>query len=983
MSKVQKIGNKKKTIIIIAVILVLLSAVFLVDTYRFGFGLPKTSSQISAVNNVAIGARGNKFVLNNSGYEVLRINEKGKVDLIISGGSDSERGYSCARAVTEDNDGNIYIHDVIPSDEAVSWYGRERIVKFDKWGRYSKTVYDDTYDIPSLRYHIMSLQCTDGVVYAIKGTDYGLQLLDVNASSPRNFPFEGGEVSLSCVTYNKADDSIYACRKNGDMLRIRGGYEVLFENADSEVGGDFFGSISIDPEGRIMFCGVNTGVIHVYENGEITYAFLDQVEATTMDCSNGYLFNEYYDIAMADSFNGSVDVYDSLSYSPEVTAIFIGQIIAWLILAAAAGYIIFRALKAILKSSSRVRSIFVIAIVIAAASIGFCAYVYNELQTISKDDMVEREILCARLVDEAVSGKDFLSIQGVDDFRSDAYMEIKENTDRIILDDGISAGDLYLMMYTVEDDVLYVRYSTEESYGCEYYYDVINENVKAALAADEYYVQSESREINGIFQSTFYPKHDETGNVIGVIEVGTDLTFLEKRIKDGLTSLFLSIIALGVVFVLIILEIIELKDSSKEISKEEIITGRKPIPVSMYRFIVFIIFFATNITTPFLSIYALSISETTGIFSAFSPEIQAAIPISAEVFSGAIFSFLGGGIIDRLGTRKAGILGSAIFFGGLAIRFLYPSIAILTLGNLIQGAGWGIFLLIVNARIAGEPDDAEREKGFTNYTIGLQNGINSGVVFGGFLLGISSYKVVFAVAAVLSLGVLVFVMIYVFNTNADVAAATEENAEKTSNAKAYLKFLLSPRVIVYFLMIIIPVISASYYLNYMYPLVADSIGMAEDMIGYSFLLNGLVMICFGNLLVRYASKFFHRSTQLMLSSIVYTVMFAMVGFFQSTATLLISLVLMAITCSVGQVAQTTFYSDLKETEELGYERAMGVYSLFENLAQTCGSFIFGYILNIGITAGLTVYGIIIGICGVIFAVVVKRCNRKEHRGLVK
>jgi len=67
------------------------------------------------------------------------------------------------------------------------------------------------------------------------------------------------------------------------------------------------------------------------------------------------------------------------------------------------------------------------------------------------------------------------------------------------------------------------------------------------------------------------------------------------------------------------------------------------------------------------------------------------------------------------------------------------------------------------------------------------------------------------------------------------------------------------------------------------------------------------------------------------------------------------------------------------TKKFGYEKAMGVYSLFENLSQSAGSFIFGYILTVGIKTGMTVYGLTIGIAGVIFALFILLTEKADKR----
>lgn len=146
--------------------------------------------------------------------------------------------------------------------------------------------------------------------------------------------------------------------------------------------------------------------------------------------------------------------------------------------------------------------------------------------------------------------------------------------------------------------------------------------------------------------------------------------------------------------------------------------------------------------------------------------------------------------------------------------------------------------------------------------------------------------------------------------------------------------------------------------------------MSENNIGYSYLINGIVIICFGNLIENFMSRLFNRKVLLLIASLLYLVTFAIVGLLNSISALLISLILLGVSDSFGYVVQSTFYTELEETKKFGYEKAMGVYSLFENLSQSAGSFIFGYILTIGVKVGMIAYGIIIGACAVLFVMVV-------------
>ena len=73
---------------------------------------------------------------------------------------------------------------------------------------------------------------------------------------------------------------------------------------------------------------------------------------------------------------------------------------------------------------------------------------------------------------------------------------------------------------------------------------------------------------------------------------------------------------------------------------------------------------------------------------------------------------------------------------------------------------------------------------------------------------------------------------------------------------------------------------------------------------------------------------------------------------QNIPSLLIALALIGVADSFGIPLLTSYFTDLKDVEQFGYDRGLGVYSLFENGAQSLGSFVFGYVLVLGVGRGL-------------------------------
>jgi predicted MFS family arabinose efflux permease len=367
-------------------------------------------------------------------------------------------------------------------------------------------------------------------------------------------------------------------------------------------------------------------------------------------------------------------------------------------------------------------------------------------------------------------------------------------------------------------------------------------------------------------------------------------------------------------------------------------------------------------STSFLPLYALDIAgKETGL--SIPKEVLAAIPISAEVLFGAIFSIMGNVVIKFLGQKKSAVLGSILFTAGLLTRMLVPNIWILTLGNSIMGSGWGILLLIVNTVIA-MGNEEEKNQGFAGYSAAALNGVNCGIVFGGFLVNWLSYTAIFLFAVAVSLLVAAHVWTYLTK----VVYQPEEAQEEASGSIGFFRFISDRSIVKFFLMIVIPVIACSYFLNYMYPILGSEYGLSETKVGYSFLINGLIVICFSNLLTDYFSKKVKKAYSLVIASLLYSAAFLCVAFMQNVLSLIIVLVLLGLSDSFGLPLQTSYYTDLDAVKKYGYDKSIGIYSLFENIAQCGGSFVFSYVLIIGVKKGLLIVLGIVAVLAVLFGI---------------
>lgn len=449
---------------------------------------------------------------------------------------------------------------------------------------------------------------------------------------------------------------------------------------------------------------------------------------------------------------------------------------------------------------------------------------------------------------------------------------------------------------------------------------------------------------------------------------------LTEKSREIQVSLIINLIAIMVVFFMLTFEVIYFIKGRQELKRRKQEENNSRLPVEIFRFIVFLVFFFTNLTCAILPIYAMKISEKMSV-QGLSPAMLAAVPISAEVLSGAIFSALGGKVIHKLGAKRSVFVSSVLLTAGLGLRVV-SNIWLLTLSALLLGAGWGVLLLLVNLMIVELPDE-EKNRAYAYYSVSSLSGANCAVVFGGFLLQWMSYTALFAVTAVLSVLLFLVANKYMSKYTSD---NEEENCETEDTHMNIVQFIFRPRIISFFLLMMIPLLICGYFLNYMFPIVGSEWGLSETYIGYTYLLNGIFVLILGTPLTEFFSNRGWKHLGLAAAAFIYAAAFLEVAMLQNIPSLLIALALIGVADSFGIPLLTSYFTDLKDVERFGYDRGLGVYSLFENGAQSLGSFVFGYVLVLGVGRGLIFVLILVSVLSAAFLISTTFAAHRDKKG---
>lgn len=960
--------SKKRIFTVIGVI----ASIFIVCFWKEWLLVnPFASYTFSDVSYASRDSEGNTYVVCDSGSEILKLSSDGK--LLWKTGS-SEEGFLSAGRVVADSEGNIYVYDVrIAQGIQIA---SEQIVKLSPDGRFDSVMALVDDRAGTVRQSIVGLVPKEsGAVYMVKDEE-GIVLCDLEEEGSVSYPLNAAESTVLNSAYNSEDEVLYYVTYDGKIYQYSDGKNdrLLYDSDSAE------GSIpqEISYSDGFLYCadiGLRDTIQISCEDGdigriEVLEAFDKREIAYYVNASGGLTAATSYSVILWEG-----DTYEQLWDAPLSAGAAFLCCLVWLaltVICIAAALCIIKAVICLIRRCSFYAKI-TMAIIAGIACIValFIGILLPSFQDMLLDGIYSRGKLAATAVTNSLPVESFENLKKPSDFMSEDYQKVRQAVRDVFVSKDDSTNDLYCVLYTVDDGMVKLVYTMEDI--CVVYpYDWEYEGTDMQRVMEEGATVTYSTSTSsGNFVFVHSPIYDDDGDVIGIIEVGTDLQSVKEKGTGIQMTLIVNLLAVTAAFFMLVYEIIFFVRGRNELSKRKLSENDNGLPVEIFRFIVFLIFFFTNLTSAILPIYAVNISEDMSS-QLISPVMLAALPISAEVVSGAVFSAVGGKVINGLGAKKSIMISSVLFTAGLGIRVI-PNIWLLTLSSLLIGAGWGILLLLVNIMIVELPDE-EKDRGYAYYSVSAVSGANCAVVFGGFLVQWMSYTAVFAITAALS-------VILFFVCRRYMSRYTSGNNEATGEAQethmSMLRFILRPRVIGFFVLMLTPLLICGYFLNYMFPIIGSQWGLSETYIGYAYILNGIVVLMLGTGLTEFFSNRNLKQVGLAISALLYAAAFLEVAIFANIPSLLVALVLIGVADSFGVPLLTGYFTDIKDVERYGYDRGFGVYSLFENGAQSLGSFVFGYVLLLGVRKGLTLMMIIISVFAIAFLISNKLEARRE------
>ncbi|MDO5702327.1 MAG: MFS transporter [Lachnospiraceae bacterium] len=906
---------------------------------------------LEEINTACQDTDGNLYVIDKAGERLLKIDPNGVLQWkITASGSNFEK----AVRVCADKQGHIYIQD--RSIRSGIRLQNETVLQYSTDGVYEKTVFRRGASEDQIRPSIIGISISGDVPCAFITMDDRIVVRELLTAETTHFPLDHADELVLNAAWDYETKTLWYCTFNGRIFRYEDGEKdtLLYDNSKHVE--------EIESTPRAVSC--LNGTVYAADRGlrcvnaiddktgEVTFLTQDIPWEERELCDN--VTSDYSVVSVTESvvkiWDG--DQCEEIGEAAISTRLKKGCVLLWICLMILCVSIIAGLIKLAIflltRASAMIRIVTMILIGVVALSgmlVGTLFPNFSEQLLAMKFEQAE---FSASTTTKLMPIAAFLNLDESSDYLGEDYLAVQDAVNSVFKSGSETTQGLYCTFYRVLGDhnTITLTYSMDENsmlLPYDWEYEGSDEQEILTTGVGKQYV---NRSVEGSYLFILNPVTDENGTPVGLIEVGTDLRSFERENRKLLMDLFLNLIAVTAVSVMFFIEIVYFIRGRREAAAHADAPAAV-VPAGVLRMIVFLVFFFTNLTTAILPVHAMKLASLTNL-PGLSSEFLAAIPLSAEVVSGAVFSVLGANMIRKLSLKRSVLLCAILFTAGLALRIV-PNYWLVTLGSIVIGIGWGVILLVVNTTIAVLPGD-EKDTGFAYYNAAALNGVNSGTVFGGFLLNWVPHIALFAITAVGSIALFFMVRKYLTGQIQE-----EEEDQQSDSSMSFLKFLLSPNILTFFLMLVVPVLIGSYFLIYMFPIIGTRWGLSETYVGYSYLLNGLCVMALSTTMTNLFTHAKKKRLGLTISALLYALSFAIVAIFHSVLSLLVALIVLGISDSFGLPLQTSFYTDQKEVERFGFDRSLGVYSLFENISQSLGPFVFSWILVIGVSKGLMVF----------------------------
>lgn len=963
--------------------------------------LTSNKIEFTELSNATSDSSGNTYIVDSGNTRIIKIDKNKQYKYELNGNSIAEGKFFYAVNIAADNDGNLYVLNNV-MDDSGTYVAKEEILKYNSSGKFEKNVYSKQYEkeeMPLKKGNIFSLQMKKNYLYFFESSNsnisvfkYDTQNIDVNEAFKVDADCEPSiinDIALKdddSIVFSTKDGKIYTVDKNQNKKMIIDSNEnanFVPSQIETDNDGNIYcidlGSTSIKKiDGDKLYTILNTEVLESngvninmdprLEHGYYVFS-INNDKITT--CEHTYVINM--------SINGSIENnFNSVEFSNKIIYLRILIIVLAIIcIITVINLISIKTEK--MKGINQINSVFKeclgLVLSILVISVGLSIYYVNAYDKIFENQLENNLKRISYLKSKTIDGDVVKNITNVNQYTGEDLSKIKNeikegfndfeddwNSNYYSAIYKKSNNKIAAIAYSDGTDVLFLplTFATNDS---KYVFNRVLDygNIEYNRTSD----------YQGKWISGFSPVRDLKGNIVGVLEIGTDENYYTIQSEKIIQEVIINIISMIAVLLFFFIEM--------NIFMGIIFTENKKLKlrynIKIVRFISFLIYFILNTPLFFIAIVMEKLLQEHGLFN-MSTEIATGLPLTGQMLFLVIASGVGGTITDKMGWRPVFFGGVISMIAGCFISGISNMPLLFILGNCLLGFGLGLASLASQSLIfyaKGLGQDYDTNEVLADFNSGSYAGANCGTLFGAMLYEKIGFSSTFFAAIIICLCILLLVLRTIPNLKNTNLEAKNDEMSKLELVKSIFSF----EIINYAVLVLLPIIIVTFFVAHFFPIFADSQGLSSTTAGLGYMVQGVTVIYLGPVLTKIAIKYLKLKKTVVLSSLIAFGGILIFAYSPSISFAFIAIFFLGVSEAVGQSARVNYFLNMKTSKLLGEGKSLAIFSVFENLGTIAGPTIFALILTYNISYGMAVYGGISLILTIIFAIITLKFHKKN------
>jgi MFS family permease len=353
----------------------------------------------------------------------------------------------------------------------------------------------------------------------------------------------------------------------------------------------------------------------------------------------------------------------------------------------------------------------------------------------------------------------------------------------------------------------------------------------------------------------------------------------------------------------------------------------------------FLLIFADSLS---LSFFPVFVGQFYSPALGLSHSVVVGLPISIFMFTWALSMPWAGTLSDRVGHRKAFVIGAAITTAGLVLTASAHSLWELLAWRSLTALGYGLVFITSQSYVTNNTPPQQRTRGMAVFLSSFFAGSLAGSAIGGILADRLGHQLTILFSGVLSATAALFVLRFL-RTNPH-----EGGIRKTLTLRDFQLLLRNKKFVAITFLAAVPAkIALTGFLYYSVPLYLKLLGNNQSTTGRIMMAYGLAIIVLSPFVAKLADRVGKLGWFISIGGYSSALAMFIVYYADSTAGLLASVTLLGVAHSIGVSPQMPLINDLCRdvVREVGAGTVTGIFRLIERLGNVLGPIVSGLLIS--------------------------------------